>query len=144
LLADYINAINLTTTGIARSIVAECLGAFRWTASLDRRKKFWTIAHERWLKWRFGENDPTETMMRIGISELDYALVGYTLECMSAEQRAKRCTMLSTELLELGKHWHPSEVAFIEATSRILSTFQPYAYAHRISPDDEWLAKEWR
>ncbi|MHB1700177.1 MAG: hypothetical protein ACYCSN_08565 [Acidobacteriaceae bacterium] len=142
LLADYVNAINLTTTGIGRSIVAECLGAFRSTASLDRRKKFWAMAHERWLQWRFGKNDPTEAMMRIGTSDLDYALVGYALECMSAEQLAQRCTMLSTELLELGEHWHSSEVAFIEATSRILSTFQPYAYAHRISPNDEWLAKE--
>jgi len=141
-LQPYISSIDLSTTGISRSTVAECLRAFRAGASIERRKAVWTFAHERWMKWGFGKNDPTETLMRIGRCELDYAIVGYALECMTAEQHNEICATLATDLSLIDESWHASATAFIQAVSLILSTFQPYAYARQDCCDHDWLMPE--
>jgi len=143
-LQHYISAVILTTTGIGRSTVAECLRTFRSVASLDRRMTLWTLAHERWLQWRFGEHESTETLMNIGSCELDYAIVGYALECMNAEQLNERCATLMTDLSLIDEIWHTSAIEFIQTVSHNLSAFQPYAYARQTGANDDWLMAEGR
>jgi len=137
-LKQYVDAISLSTTGISRVEVAECLRAFRADASLDRRKRLWTLAHDRWLEWRFGEKEPNESLRIIGLSDLDFAVIGYAVECMNAVELSARCSALANELFVINENWHTSAVAFIEASNRILSIFQPYAYASKIDGED-WL-----
>jgi len=138
-LQPYIGAIDLTTTGISRSTVAECLRAFRSVASLDRRKMFWRLAYERWSQWRFGEDEPTQALMKVGYCELDYAIVGYAVECLNNQERDKKCTTLLAELSSIDEEWHASATVFMQVVNRILSFFQPFAYTRQIGPDDDWL-----
>jgi len=140
-LKQYVYAISLSTTGISRIEVAECLRVFRADASLDRRKRLWTLAHDRWLEWRFGENEPNESIMMISFSDLDFAVIGYAVECMSTDELSARCSALANELVVIGENWQTSAVVFIEASSRILSIFQPYAYASKID-GEHWLRTE--
>ncbi len=140
-LEPYATAIQLTTAGaMGRGVVAECLRSFRSVASLDRRKMLWNLAHERWLKWKFGKDEELkEPLMKVGNCELDYAIVGYAVECMTDQQREDKCAALVAELSSINEAWHVSEVAFIGTVNSTLSVFQPYAYARQMTADDEWL-----
>lgn len=57
---------------------------------------------------------------------------------MNSDELMARCSALANELFAIDKKWHTSAVAFIEVGSRILSSFQPYAYARKIEGGD-WL-----
>jgi len=140
-LEPYVTAIQLTTAGVmGRGVVAECLRSFRSVALLDRRKMLWNLAHERWLKWEFGKDEElTNPLMKIGNCELDYAIVGYAVECMTGQQREDKCAALVAELSSINEAWHVSEADFIGAVNSTLSIFQPYAYGRQVTASDDWL-----
>jgi hypothetical protein len=138
-LAPYVDAINLTTTGVGRQQVAECLRSFRKASSPERRQELWKRAHGRWLEWNFAFNDKTDNLVKIGNCELDYAIVGYAVECMNSQSRSQKCSELVATLSALPTAWHASELDFWRSVNRLLSCFQPYAYAQQASADDDWL-----
>jgi hypothetical protein len=138
-LAPYVDAINLTTLGVGRQQVAGCLRSFRNTAPLGHRQELWKRAHARWLEWNFALNDKTENLVNIGNCELDYAVVGYAVECMDAPSRSQKCTELVATLSALPTIWHASESDFRRSVNRLLSCFQPYAYAQHMGAGDDWL-----
>jgi hypothetical protein len=138
-LAPYVDAINLTTTGAGRQQVAECLRSFRKAAPPERRQKLWKRAHGRWLEWNFAFNDKTENLVRIGNCELDYAIAGYAVECMDSQSLSQKCGELVATLSALPTAWHASESDFRRSVNRLLSCFQPYAYAQQAGADDDWL-----
>lgn len=140
-LGPYVDAINLTTTGIGRQQVAVCLRAFRAAASLPRRQDLWKRAHKRWSEWNFGLSEETEYLVQVGNCELDFAVVGYAIECMDAQSRMQECINLTARLSSLPTVWHASETDFRREVNRILSCFQPYAYARQIGPSDDWLVE---
>lgn len=138
-LAAYVDAVNLTTMGVGREQVAECLRSFRKVAPFSHRQTLWKCVHERWLEWNFGLRDKTENLVKIGSCELDYAVVGYAVESMDAEARSQKCNALVATLSALPMSWHASETDFRRSVNRLLSCFQPYAYAQQIGADDDWL-----
>jgi hypothetical protein len=138
-LGPYVDAINLTTMGVGRAQVAECLRSYRVAAPLPRQRELWKRAHERWSKWNFGLTEKTENLVKIGHCELDYAVVGYAVECMDIQSRTQKCNDLVATLSALPASWHASETEFRRAVNQILSCFQPYAYAHQMGPGDDWL-----
>lgn len=140
-LRAYIDSMELSTLGSIRETVAECLSAFAATAARQRREALWTLAHERWSGWRFSEGDTGVPLVAIGSSELDYAIVGFAVECMSAQQRAEKKAAFIAELSELSDVWHGSVTDFMQAAYRILSLWQPYAHAEQVSGPDDWLSR---
>jgi hypothetical protein len=138
-LGPYIDAIHLSTMGAGRGVIAECLRAFRSAASLSRRQGLWKLAHERWAKWKFGMGDKDQHLTQIGQCELDYAIVGFAVECMSARDRDDAYAALAAELSLLNDAWHASVVDFRQSVNRILSRLQPYGYAKQVGPADDWL-----
>jgi hypothetical protein len=140
-LTAYIDAINLTTMGVGRQQVAQCLRKFCKAAPLARRQLLWERAHARWLEWNFGLHDKTENLVRICNCELDYAVVGYAIECMDAQSRSQKCNQLAGVLSALPTAWHASEPDFMRSVNRLLSCFQPYAYAQQLVPSDDWLVE---
>jgi hypothetical protein len=139
-LGPYMDAINMTATGgVGRQQVAECLRSFRATAPLPRRQELWRRAHERWSAWNFGLSEKTEHLVKIGSCELDYAVVGYAVECMDAQSRTQACNDVIARLSALPTLWHASETEFRRDVNGLLSRFQPYAYALQMGPSDDWL-----
>lgn len=119
----------------------DCLTEFRTKAPVERRKALWTAAHVRWLAWNFNAADPNQHMFWIGRCDLDFALVGYALECMSSAEREGAIQTIGKELLALDQKWYASQTDIITAWNRVLSRLQPYAWASTLSPDgSEWLA----
>ena len=136
----YISAIQLSSAAANRDAVAACLRSFRSAASLERRKMLWNLAHERWQKWEFGRAErEAQYLSKIGTCDLDYAIVGYAVECMSPRQCEDKCTALVTELNAINEKWNASEVDFLGEANAILTAFQPYAYARQMADDGDWL-----
>jgi hypothetical protein len=124
----------------SRRSVAECLREFRAHASPERRKALWTRAHERWLNWDFNRADPSQHLTSINRSDLDYAIVGYALECMDEAEREAALNTIRAEAQTLQHHWHGSFTDILTNWYRLVSRFQPYGHATYVATNDEdWL-----
>lgn len=106
----YIKALHLYVkragSDPGRRCVADCLRAFRKHADRDRRKALWTAAHDRWLEWNFAEADPNQHVLWASSCDLDYALVGYAIECMDEAARVSVIQAIGKELQTLDRLWH--------------------------------------
>ena len=126
-----------------RRNVATCLRVFKSEASLDRRKRLWQLAHERWLAWDFDAANSHTQLLGMCWSEIDYAVVGFSMECLDEAERAQTLTDILTLLSTLEEGWHKSERDIKSAWFRLLSRLQPHAFAMILqsSPDD-WLPEK--
>lgn len=143
-LAPYVDAVNLTTLGNGRNVIADCLRAFRAEAPPSHRRALWSLAHERWARWSFAAAENPEHLSKISRCQLDYAVVGYAVECMDAEERGRKYASLTSELLSFETKWHASVTEFTSAVNRILSMIQPYVFPDQLGPDEDWLVAETR
>lgn len=124
-----------------RGGVADCLRVFRARAELDRRVALWTSAHRRWLEWDFARGDPNQHVLWICACDLDYALVGYALECMDNATREAAVQEIRNKLQTVDQQWHVSVTDMFSAWNRLLSKLQPYARAFAVSGNEEdWLS----
>lgn len=81
----YVSAIQLNSVAIndaEREDVAVCLRAFRASASGDKREELWRFAYERWSAWDFERSNSEAHLFEVRASLLDYAIVGYAIECL--------------------------------------------------------------
>lgn len=143
----YVDSIilfpNPVGTDQGRRNVATCLRTFRANASLDRRKRLWQRAHERWLAWDFDAANIDTHVLRICWSELDYAIVGFAMECADDAERTQTLTAIAARLSTIEDAWHKSETDIRSAWFRLLSLFQPYAHAtFQINQPDDWLPEK--
>lgn len=143
-ITGYIDSIRLYSKPIkidpGRRSVAECLREFRANATQERRKALWTRAHERWLQWDFGRADPNLDLTAISWSDLDYALVGYAIECLDEPGREAASDVVSARLQTLEDCWHTSFTDILAEWFRSLSRFQPYGHARSLAmTGDDWL-----
>jgi hypothetical protein len=140
----YIDAMILNpAAGDGRDVVAECLRTFAESASEEHRQYLWKRAHDRWEKWRFGIADYHPHMFAIGNCELDYAIVGYALECMTEHERNEAIAGISRQLASLQNVWHGSHSDCIAEWNRLLSQLQPYAHADEVlKSGQDWLMRE--
>lgn len=138
----YVEAIVLNMTPHGRETVAECLRSFRKEATAERRHLLWGLAYRRWLDWNFGVAEEGQHLNGISASELDYAIVGYALECMTSAEREASLTSLREELGRIDETWHKSISDLTTAWNRLLSRFQPYAHAINVDGSSEdWLVE---
>jgi hypothetical protein len=142
----YVNSIALSPTSLVgprlpngRGPVADCLRAFRAAAPIERRQALWGLAYQRWTKWDFGNAESTHGLTDIVGCELDYALVGYAVECMTKGEVDEARTSIFEEFVNLPKVWHESAVAFRTAMNRLFYYFQPYCHASMSPSAVDWL-----
>jgi hypothetical protein len=136
----YIDSIKLHPIAIpgtdeSRSLISECLRAFGRTASSDHRQSVWAQAYRRWLDWRFGSADPSSNLFDVNRSPIDFAIVAYVCECLSADDRDKAVAEIQRAMSSVELSWHRSESECITEWNRLLSLFQPYAHAYRVISD---------
>lgn len=122
-----------------RRNVAVCLRAFRAHASAEQRKLLWQRAHERWLAWEFDTASSNTHLLGINWSELDYAIVGFTVECLDDDGRAQMLTTSTSKLGVVEDAWHMSATDIRSAWFRAMSLFQPCAHAMSLEPTEDWL-----
>jgi len=89
------------------------------------------------VEFRFGNG--TSTLHHVSFSELDYAIVGYALECLSAEVRAVYISDTVSKCSFVATAWHATHRALSSECYRQLSLLQPFAYAEKAGTASDWL-----
>lgn len=138
----YVDSINLFPHPVkqvdeGRRNVAVCLRAFRARASDEQRKLLWQRAHKRWLVWEFDAANSDTHLLGISRSEIDYAIVGFAMECLDGAEQTQRLTRTGLELHVMEHAWHKSEADIKSSWFRVLSIFQPYAHAMQVRASTE-------
>lgn len=138
---SYINALPLSTIPTnTRAEVAICLRAFRSTAKPHRAKLLWTLAFERWKTWDFPNEIKDLPLTRVTESILDYAVVGYLVECVTKDDRERIYFALIAELGQLDRPWYVDMTQYLDVVHRVMSRLQPYLQAERVSKTGaDWL-----
>lgn len=137
----YVDAISLHCSGQqTRFSVANCLRAFRDRAEVKKRQALWSFAYRRWSSWGFGLNGTADSLTKISRCELDYALVGYAVECLDGDQRQHMISLLIEKLQTVEKNWHPGITDCLSKWNAVLSEMQPFFLAINIDGTDaEWI-----
>lgn len=140
-LEAYIESLDLKPPSAgSRDLAAQGLRTFRDMADLPRRQQLWTLAFQRWSRWDFNAESPDTHMSSIAGTELDFAIVGYALECLTAEQRTQAREQVADGLQAILLTWHASRGGIISSWNRWLSRYQPYAHAeHVLAFNQDWL-----
>ncbi|WP_156360978.1 hypothetical protein [Sphingomonas sp. Leaf257] len=137
-LRAYVESIELGTVDAdSRAIVTACLTHFRRLANPTRRSQLWRYAHDRWLAWNFGESEG-QNLTAIAQSVLDYAVVGWFVECEKPENPDLE---FARGLAESEVKWHISASAAASQFFRLLSRHHLASQSQGRSADDSvWLS----
>lgn len=143
-LQAYVDAIDLNRScEETRFAVADCLRTFRDKAEVKKRQALWNLAYRRWTSWNFGLNRADESLTKIARCELDYALVGYAVECLDDAQRQHMLALLIEDLQTVEYEWHPGITHCISKWNTVLSKMQPLYLARSIAGTEaDWIDQE--
>ena len=138
----YIDAVSLSTThGKCREAVTACLSEFQKTASLEERQVAWQLAFQRWETWDFDIACDDIHLTRMAVCELDFAVIGYAVECLDDNDLQSMLRMLQRELNAVQARWYRDRLAFDAAWYRALSRWQIFTYAAGVRVGQyEWEA----
>lgn len=138
-LSAYVDSIDLFPRPIAveqgRRNVATCLNSFQTTASSEQRQRLWKHAHERWLSWNFGGAENYIDVFQVCGTELDYAVVGYFIECLDDGERDNAIGLITMQLRTIENAWYKSSSDIKSTWFRLLSRLQPCAHACQAPTD---------
>jgi hypothetical protein len=141
-LRAYVDAICLQSSWLGRDEVKACLGTFANCVSLERRQAAWRMAFARWSDWNFGERDGHSAPTEITLSNIDFAIVGYAMECLAPEERETHIARCMDTVEQAERVWHKSQLNFMHYIYRVLSHSRPFLHARDCGTDrDNWL---WR
>lgn len=138
----YMGSITLTQPALPgnRQSIALCMRRFQASAAPAKRAILWRKAYERWSTWDFDRANFHSHLTWVSRSDIDYALVGFAVECMSEDDRENVGARVIAELNSIQDDWHVSTVDVVSEVHRILSRFQPYAHAvATLTSSQDWL-----
>jgi hypothetical protein len=139
-LRAYVDAIYIQSSWLGRDEVKACFAAFANCVSLERRQAAWRMVLARWSDWNFGEREGHSAPTEITVSNIDFAIVGYAVECLTPEERETHIAGC-LDMVGRAEHvWHKSQLNFMHHIYRILSRSQPFLRARDCGTDREsWL-----
>lgn len=140
-ISAYVDSIELSTPKAeGRNCVAKCLAEFRGRATPSRRHLLWSCAFKRWETWNFGVAEG-QRLGEPGQSELDYAVVGWLLECADPSLLTAEVEAFADQLKALEADWHSSTASLVTGFYRLLSRYQMFAFSRtRTQEDQDWLS----
>lgn len=138
---SYINSISLSsTTNQSRNLVTTCLNVFKNNADIKTRTILWRKAFNRWEIWKFNTDIQDLGLFNVGVSELDFALVGYYLECVPANDRIAYQLTIINQMNSIRSKWHGSITNCVTYWNLLVSQLQPVTHAINIENSNEsWL-----
>lgn len=140
----HLLSVETGTRPSPRESVTRCLREFASSAERGQREILWRIANDRWTTWDFGLRSKLQgSLGSIVGSELDYALVGYTAECLSKKENKARAQALVDQVKNVENDWHTSLSSLRNQRYSLLSALQPlfadketdWLYFDRVHPD---------
>lgn len=125
---------------LQRALVIACLKVFTQEAALEVRRSFWEILHRRWDIWNYGISEPNSSLLDVQASDLDYAVVGYCLECLASEELVRKIEILREQVRGVTGRWHGSLVSTISERNRLRSRLRVLCHAATVPPGEPWSA----
>ncbi|MDO7430953.1 hypothetical protein Q5X64_15075 [Acinetobacter baumannii] len=113
-------------------------------AESDVRKLFWSKCYCKWLAWNFGQVEEHYHLSTVHLSNIDYALVGYFIECQEQGDREEVAQNILKDIDSIfTKNWYGSQSGIITEFYNLLSKLQPVCYAGEVGEDGltSWLMK---
>ena len=139
-LQAYFDALVVQSSFLGREEVAATLEAFAAIVTPERRETAWRMGFARWSDWDFDAAQSASRLTTISISNLDFAIVGYAIECLTLEERNALAEACLGDLQRTELRWHKSQRDFMDHTYRVMSRFQPLAHARAAGADRRtWL-----
>lgn len=128
---------------LSRTAVTQALEAFRSSASETARRTFWVMAFKRWQDWDFGTTEGSKILLRVTTSALDFAVVGYFVECADSQARDAFVEALARRAKLMEHAWHPNESPVLTERFKLISAYQLPAHAGTvISNQKSWLSSD--
>lgn len=128
--ATYIDAIDLHGSfSDGREAVSSCFEVFRNKSERNERESMWRLCYQRWSQWEFGRVEDAHQLTCIALSELDYGVIGYFVECLSDDEFSDELTEAHGALSTCQDKWHKDHISFNDAWFRSLSVWQALTYA---------------
>lgn len=109
--------------------------SFRDSASIEKRKLFWTKCYKKWLSWDFGSTNEKFFLGEIMLSDFNYAVVCYYAECLNENERNNIQAEVLQKIDEVFLEWCNSKSEQMSQFYKYLSLLQPIAHAIRVSSD---------
>lgn len=140
----FIKHLNIISDGslrtcVDRRAVSALLKEFHKIAPENVRLSLWQGLHEKWVNWRFGMSDERKSLHELNWSVIDYACVGYAVECITETELKLIIQEIEQKLSTLHHQWFRSVVPCKSEWFVLLSQFKIYKYASKVRPGDDWV-----
>lgn len=140
-----VEAINLQNGYYdTREILGMTFQKFAAVAECDVRKLIWNKCYCKWLAWNFGQAEEHYHLNEVHLSNIDYALVGYFVECKEPGDREEIVRSILKNIDSIfTKDWYASQSVVMTELYNLLSKLQPICYASEVDKDVliSWLMK---
>lgn len=127
-----------------REILGKTFQKFAAVAECDVRKLFWNKCYFKYLAWNFGYLEDHYYLNAVHLSNIDYALVGYFIECKESGDREEIVQNILKEIDSIfTKKWYASQSDVTTELYNLLSKLQPICYTAEVDKDAlaSWLMK---
>lgn len=126
----------------AREILGKTFQTFAAFAERDVRELFWSKCYRKWSAWNFGHAEEHYHLSVVHLSNIDYALVGYFVECQHLGDREEIVQSILKDINSIfTKDWYASQSDITSEFYNLLSKLQPVCYAGEVGKDGliSWL-----
>ncbi|WP_423205436.1 hypothetical protein PGC34_11645 [Pseudomonas kribbensis] len=139
----FIKHLNIISNGglrtcVERQTVSALLKEFHKIAPENIRLSLWRGLHEKWVDWRFGTRNEGRTLHELSWSAIDYACVGYAVECITETELKLKIQKIEQNLLTLHHQWFRSVVPCKSEWFVLLSQLKIYKHASKVGLSDDW------
>lgn len=146
----YLESIKVESVNIqngyydTREILGKTFQKFAAVAECDTRKLFWNKCYCKYLAWNFGYIEEHYYLNTVHLSNIDYALVGYFIECKESGDRKEIVQNILKDIDSIFmKDWYASQSGVTTELYNLLSKLQPICYASEVGKSElvSWLMK---
>ncbi|WP_353171944.1 hypothetical protein [Acinetobacter rudis] len=127
-----------------RQILGKTFHKLAEVADGNVRKLFWSKCYCKWLAWNFGQAEEHYHLSTVHLSNIDYALVGYFIECQEQGDREEVVQNILKDVDSIfTKNWYGSQSGITTEFYNLLSNLQPVCYAGEVGEVERtsWLMK---
>lgn len=127
-----------------RQILGKTFHKLAEVAEGNVRKLFWSKCYCKWLAYNFGNVEEQYHLSAVHLSNIDYALVGYFIECTEHTDREEIVQSILKDIDSIfTKNWYVSQSSMTTELYNLLSKLQPICYASEVGKEAlaSWLMK---
>lgn len=116
--------------GDTRLILNKTFQKFSELAELELRKILWNKCYQKWKEWNFGSGGDYYFLNEIHLTNIDYALIGYFVECIDQSDREVTVQAILLDIDNIfTNNWYASVSEMMNNYYNLLSKLQPVCQA---------------